>query len=310
MAETLDALDHALKLRPNDHVNHSNRVYIMQFDHRADARSLLAEQRRWNDLVAVPMRKFIRPHENDRSPDRRLRVGYVSPYFHEHAESFVVPLLESHDREQVEVYCYSDGRRTDAVTERLQRCADVWHVSLGRTDEELAEQIRRDRIDVLVDLAMHMSYNRLLTFAQRPAPVQAVWLAYPGGTGLGEWTIASPIRGSIRRVSTNRVIGSDRCGCPIRGSATIRCATPAPAAARIAGPIRFGSLNNPCKLNDPLLQLWAKVMQGASDSRLILQSLCEEHRRRIVRLLKSSGIGEDRVEFVGRPEAAGIPASV
>jgi predicted O-linked N-acetylglucosamine transferase (SPINDLY family) len=303
VAQTLDALDQALKLRPNDRANFSNRVYIMQFDRRARAESLLAEQRRWNDLLAAPMRKFIRAHENDRSPDRRLRVGYVSPYFYDHAESFfVVPLLESHDSGQVEVYCYSDGRRTDAVTERLKRCAHVWHVSLGWTDEELAEQIRRDRIDVLVDLAMHMSYNRLLTFAQRPAPVQVAWLAYPGGTGLDamDYRITDPwidppgTDESCYREQSVRLPNTWACYDPLCDAA--------PAAARIDGPIRFGSLNNPCKLNDPLLQLWARVLNAVSDSRLIVQSLCEEHRRRIVGVLNSSGIAADRVEFVGRPK--------
>ena len=301
VAETLDALDRALKLRPNDCVNYSNRVYIMQFDHRARAKSLLAEQRRWNHLLAAPMQKFIRPHENDRSVDRRLRVGYVSPYFYDHAESFfVVPLLESHDRKQVEVFCYSDGRRIDAVTQRLQRCADVWRAVLGWTDEELAEQIRRDRIDVLVDLAMHMSYNRLLTFAQRPAPVQAAWLAYPGGTGLDamDFRITDPwidppgTDESCYREQLVRLPSTWACYDPL-------CDVP-PAAARIDGPIRFGSINNPCKLNDPLLQLWARVLDGVCDSRLIVQSLCEEHRRRIVGALNSSGIAADRVEFVGR----------
>jgi len=301
VAESLDALDRALKLRPNDPANHSNKVYIMQFDHRADAKSHLAEQRRWNDLLAVPMQKFIRPHENNRSPDRRLRVGYVSPYFHEHAESFfVVPLLESHNREQVEVYCYSDGRRSDAVTARLQRSAHVWRVSLGRTDEELAEQIRRDRIDVLVDLAMHMSYNRLLTFAQRPAPVQVAWLAYPGGTGLDAmdyritdaWIDPPGMDESCYREQSVRL--------PSTWAGYDPLCDVAPAAERIAGPIRFGSINNPCKLNDPLLQLWARVLHAVSDSRLIVQSLCEEHRRRIVGVLNSSGIAADRLEFVGR----------
>jgi predicted O-linked N-acetylglucosamine transferase (SPINDLY family) len=301
VAETMDALDRALKLRPNDPVNQSNRVYILQFDHRARARSLLAEQRRWNDLLAAPLQKFIRPHENDRSPDRRLRVGYVSPYFYDHAESFfVVPLLEGHDREQVEVCCYSDGRRTDAVTARLQRRADPWRVSLGRTDEELAEQIRRDRIDVLVDLAMHMSYNRLLTFARRPAPVQVAWLAYPGGTGLDamDYRITDPwidppgMDESCYREQSVRLPSTWACYDPL-------CDV-APAADRIPGPIRFGSINNPCKLNDPLLRLWARVLQVVCDSRLIVQSLCQEHRRRIVGVLNSSGIAAERVEFVGR----------
>ena len=95
-----------------------------------------------------------------------------------------MPLIEAQDQRQFEVHCYSDSNRADAITERLKPCAHAWHVSSGLTDHELAEQIRRDRIDVLFNLAMHMEHNRALMFAQKPAPVQVTWLAYPGGTGM------------------------------------------------------------------------------------------------------------------------------
>ena len=115
--------------------------------------------------------------ELDRSPERRLRVGYVSPDFRQHAVAlFAEPLLAAHDRSAVELHCYAEVPAPDAVTERFRALADHWHNTVGLSDAELAEQIRRDRIDVLVDLAGHTAGNRLLTFARKPAPVQVTWL--------------------------------------------------------------------------------------------------------------------------------------
>ena len=130
--------------------------------------------------------KFIQPHLNDRSPDRRLRVGYVSPDFRSHPVGrFLLPLLESHDRGSFEIFCYASVDIPDAMTDRCRAHADVWRDVLGLSDEQVADAIRQDRIDILVDLTMHMANNRLLVFARKPAPVQVTYLAYCGTTGLG-----------------------------------------------------------------------------------------------------------------------------
>ena len=127
----------------------------------------------------MPCRCCPRSHafDLDRSPERRLRVGYVSPDFRQHAVAlFAEPLLAAHDRSAVELHCYAEVPAPDAVTERFRALADHWHSTVGLSDAELAEQIRRDRIDVLVDLAGHTAGNRLLAFARKPAPVQVTWL--------------------------------------------------------------------------------------------------------------------------------------
>ncbi len=185
IAETIACYGRTLAINPREPGIHSNMVYTLQFHPGYDDEGLFREQRRWNDIHALPLAKSIRPHENDRSPDRKLRIGYVSAYFYSQAESFfVAPLIENHDRQQVEVHLYSSVIRPDQFTARQKQSADVWHDVLGWPDAEVAEQIRRDKIDVLIDLAMHMSHNRLGVFARKPAPVQVTWLAYPGGTGL------------------------------------------------------------------------------------------------------------------------------
>src|SRR3984957_12320773 len=95
-----------------------------------------------------PLTSQIKPHANDRSPDRRLRIGYVAPHFRDHCQSlFTIPLLSNHDHGEFEIVCYSSVARPDAVTERLMSCADTWRNVASLSDADLAEQIRRDRID-------------------------------------------------------------------------------------------------------------------------------------------------------------------
>jgi predicted O-linked N-acetylglucosamine transferase (SPINDLY family) len=300
IAGAIEEYDRSLALRPDPGI-HSNRIYVMQFLPGCDAQTQLREQRRWNEIHAKPLAKFIAPLGNDPSPALRLRIGYVSPYFYDQAESFfVVPLLEAHDRKDFEIHCYASIMRPDAITERHRRAADVWHDVLGRTDAELAEQIRNDRIDILIDLTMHMAYNRALAFARKPAPIQVAWLAYPGGTGLDVMDY---------RI-TDSFLDPPDADLSCYGEQSIRlpdtwcCYHPLsaipPAPPRSAGPIRFGSLNNPCKLNEPLLRLWARVMQAVPDSTLLLQAVSELHCRKIRELFESLGISPSRIKFVPR----------
>ena len=121
----------------------------------------------------------------DRNPDRRLRIGYVSPDFRQHVIAlFMQPILHHHDRTKFEIFCYADVPEPDFMTARLKADADVWVQTTGLSDADLARRIRADRIDILVDLTAHMARNRMLVFARKPAPVQVSYLAYAGTTGL------------------------------------------------------------------------------------------------------------------------------
>src|SRR5262249_41671855 len=120
-----------------------------------------------------------------RDPGRRLRVGYVSPDFRQHAlSSCLEPLLAAHDRDRFEVVCYDDDADADNNNEPLRRCADRWISVHGLDRAAAAERIRADRIDLLIDLAGHYGHNRLEVFARKPAPVQFTYLGYPATTGL------------------------------------------------------------------------------------------------------------------------------
>jgi predicted O-linked N-acetylglucosamine transferase (SPINDLY family) len=299
--EALDAYRRALALRPDFREAHGNLLFYTHYHPAFTPRTILQEHQTWADRHARSFLQKILPHENERSPDRRLKIGYVSPDFYQQAESFfTMPLLEHHDHAQCEIHCYSSARKTDAVTERLRASADHWHDVRQETDETLAEHIRNDRIDILIDLTMHMADNRALVFARKPAPIQVCWLAYPGTTGLPTMdyrltdSILDPPDADVScyteeslRLPEGWVVYDPLDDVPAR-----------PAAP--SGPVTFGSFNNQAKLNPPLLQLWARVLQSVPDSRMILQVTSPGFRRRIRELVSGMGVDAARLSFVGR----------
>ena len=168
--EAIAEFDHAVQIQPKFQVAHSNRLYTMYYQPGIDARALLAEHRKWNEIMARPLAASIAPHGNERIASRRLKIGYVSPNFWGHCQSlFTSPLFANHDHEEFEIYCYSDVKANDATTEKIKGYCDQWRSIVGMSDEQAAEQIRRDGIDILVDLTLHMAENRTLLFAQAGA---------------------------------------------------------------------------------------------------------------------------------------------
>ena len=261
--------------------------------------AIAMELERWNQAHAASLGKDIPAHLNYSVPDRRLKIGYVSPNFFDQAEShFVLPLLAAHDRERFEIHCFSSVRRPDEITERHRALSDVWHDCLRDDDETLAKRIRETHIDILVDLTMHMGDNRLLVFARKPAPVQVTWLAYPGSTGLKtidyrltDSTIDPPNRDdTVYSEKSIRLPGCWICYDPLSE------APPRPVAQD--GPITFGSLNNSCKINPRTLRIWARVMREIPGSRLLILSVSEHQRVQIRRLFDEAGIEGPRVDFV------------
>jgi predicted O-linked N-acetylglucosamine transferase (SPINDLY family) len=294
----------AITLKPDFSLAHSNLVYALHFHSAFDAQAIAGEHQHWNRQFADPLKAFILPHANNKDPERRLRIGYVSPDFFAHAESFfVVPLLAAHDPSQYEIHAYASVRRPDQVTDRLRRSVNVWHDVLGLSDEELAGKIRHDGIDILVDLTMHMADNRLLLFARKPAPVQVTWLAYPGSTGLEtiDYRITDtwmdpPSHGTDGYSEESiRLPDSWCCFDPMSDL------PPVPVETAHRGDfVRFGSLNNICKLNEPLLEIWARLLTDVPGSRLALLAPEGGERERVWKLFGRQGIDRERIEFVGR----------
>jgi len=294
----------ALEIRPGFVIAHDDLLNALQCHPACDARSLLAECQVWNRQHAQALSRSILPHPNNRDPMRPLRIGYVSSDFHNHVSAFfLLPLLRSHDSEQVQVFCYAHVAQGDAITRQMQDHVPHWFSTVGMSDSHLAEQIRRDQIDILVDLKLHTAGNRLLVFASKPAPVQVTWLAYPGTTGLNtiDYRLTDPYLdppGAGDACYSERSIrlpDTFWCYDPLEDELPVRA-----SPCERNGSITFGCLNNFCKMNDRVIDLWAKVLMAVPGSRLILMAPEGKSRSRVLENLGREGIGPDRVGFVAR----------
>ncbi len=304
LGEAVASFRRAVELEPDVPTAHSNLLYTLVFCPGYDARAILEEHRLWSRRFAEPLARLIEPHSNDRSCHRRLRIGYVSPDLCDHAQSFfTAPLLSAHDHENFEITCYADVARPDEITARLRSLADVWRNIAGLTDEEVVRLVRQDRIDILVNLTMHMAGNRLLVFAHKPAPVQVSWLAYPGTSGLStvDYRLTDPyidppgLHDHDYSEESIRLPDAFWCYDPLAGEPAVSAL---PAVEN--GSITFGCLNNFCKVNDSVLKLWAQVLKAVDGSRLLLLAPGGSVRGRTLDLLEREGVRRDRVTFVAR----------
>jgi protein O-GlcNAc transferase len=299
--EAIAAYRQAVALDASYPEAHSNLLYTLHFHPDFDARAIAEEHRSWNRQHAEPLRHVIRSHRNDRAPERRLRIGYVSPNLREHPVGrFLLPLLANHDQRSVEIFCYAQVKKPDALTDQLRTHTDHWHSTTGRSDDQVAEQIRQDEIDILVDLSLHMDRNRLLVFARKPAPIQVTYLAYAGTSGLGtmDYRLSDPyldppgMDESVYSEQTVRLRQTYWCYQPM--------GTPpaGPVPALRAGRITFGCLNNFCKVTERTLASWARILQAVPDAQLLLHAAEGSHRQRTARLLEQLGVDPRRLRFV------------
>jgi predicted O-linked N-acetylglucosamine transferase (SPINDLY family) len=292
----------AMWLRPDYASVHGNLVFTLQYHPGYDGRMIREELGRWNQQHAEPLKKFIQPHTNSRNPDRRLRIGYVSPDFREHVVGQnLLPLLRQHDHRQMEIFCYSNVARTDALTEQFRHYADAWRNIVGLSDSQAVDLIRQDRIDILVDLALHTANSRLAVFAHKPAPVQATFAGYPGSTGLDtiDYRLTDPyldppgLNDQFYSETSIRLPDSFWCYDSLATEVAVNA-----LPAQTDGHVTFGCLNNFCKVNEQVLRLWAHVLKTVDRSRLMM--LCPEgsHRQLLLDLLQRLGIPPDRIELI------------
>jgi predicted O-linked N-acetylglucosamine transferase (SPINDLY family) len=298
-----EAISHyrqALDLDPSNAATHGNLAYALSFQ-CAGPEPILEECLRWGARFAAPLERSHVAPARDLSPDRRLRVGYVSGDFREHCQSlFTLPLFAHHDRREVEVVCYSSVERRDDWTRCLESCADVWRDARTLDDAALAELVRQDRIDILVDLNMHMAHGRPLLFARKPAPLQIAWLAYPGTTGMTaiDYRLSDPRLDPEefdRHYSERTLRLADTFWCYDPQSEHIGV-NELPAMKR--GHVTLGCFNNPCKLTDRTLDLWGGVMRAIPDAHLRLMAPPGRHRERLLARLGAYGVAAHRLSFV------------
>jgi protein O-GlcNAc transferase len=295
----------ALELRPDSPALHSNLIFAMHFSPNSHAQAILAETRRFADRFERPLRAKWVSHSNDPDPNRRLRVGYLSADFRLHPmANCLIPLLKNHDPAAVEVFCYANVERADDVAGLLRSHSNHWRNVWGRSDDEVAGQVREDRIDILVDLSLHTADNRLPVLARKPAPVQATFLAYPGGSGLS----AIDYRITDACLDPPGAGENDFVEKPIRLRHCYWCYEPlvgpeievAPPPVLAAGHVTFGCLNKFSKMSADAQELWAAILTRAGGSRLLLNVDAGKHRQALRERFEKKGVDPGRLEFVSR----------
>ncbi len=295
-----------LEIEPNNAVAHSNLLFSYQYTSNHSAGWLLEEHRKWALVHEKPVAGEFLPHVNDSTPGRRLRVGYVSPDFRSHSCAyFIEPLLRAHDRTRVEIFCYSDVRRSDQITERIKGLADHWHSTMRKSHEVVAEKIREDRIDILVDLTGHTAKHRLLVFARRPAPVQVTWLGYPDTTGMDAMqyrftdAVADPEGVTDRYVSETLVrLPGFLCYAP-----PVKTPDVSPLPVMKSRVITFASFNNLTKVTENVIEIWSQILSRIPHSRILLKSrqlANESTRQNYLEKFSKNGINQKRITMMPR----------
>jgi protein O-GlcNAc transferase len=302
--EAAAAYRRAIGIKPDYAEAHSNLLFSLNYDDKSTAAHLFAAHREWGQRNG---RQISRPtaYANIREVGRRLKIGYVSPNFHRHSVAcFIEPLLMGTDRQAVEVFCYAEVKQPDTVTGDLRRLADHWLVTVGLSDDELAERIRADEIDILVDLAGHTTNNRLRVFAREPAPVQVTWLGYPNTTGLEaiDYRLVDAVTDPVGEADAwasealVRLEGGFLCYGALKDA-------PEPTAPPClkTGTVTFGSFNNPTKVSAATLDVWATLLSRLPQTRLLLKGkpfADAATRALFLASLGERGVAAERVELV------------
>ena len=295
----------ALALNPDAPAAHSELLRMLNYTEAQDPAAVFREHCAWADRHARPLESAAPLHPNDPVPTRRLRIGYVSPHFRQHPVTFFLePVIEHHDRDNFELFLYADVARPDECSERLKSHGAIWRSTVGLNDAELAQLVRRDAIDILLDLSGHTPGNRLLAFARKPAPVQVTWNGYPNTTGMSaiDYRITDAWcdpPGATEHLHSERLVRLPASYMAWRPPEDAPDAGPLPAA--VAGRVTFGSFNSCYKLTPQLIALWSRILMRVPGSRLMLLTISAgAAERRIRSLFADNGIDAARLEILPR----------
>ncbi len=299
----MSALKRSIELKPEPQM-HSNVLMTINYHPGYSSADLLAAHQSWAELHEKPHVPSWKPHLNDRSPDRKLRIGYVSPDFRGHSVSFFLePVLEHHDREKFEIFGYAHLLTADLQTWQLRAQIDHWREIASRKPDEIAELIRADKIDILIELAGHTANNALPVFARKPAPVQINMIGFPSTTGLSamDYRITDDLcdpPGVTDAFNTEKLLRMPRifwCYQPPHKAPDI-----GPLPAEQNGFVTFSSVNNFTKVTPDVQRMWAELLKAVPNSRLILQTsaMASQHTQKVVtKIFSDAGVSPDRLDF-------------
>ncbi len=301
-ASAIAHFDRALAIKPDYEEAITKKIFALDFLPDADFAIQQAARRYWWDAIGarIPQRQ-LSPRQLD--PNRRLVVGYVSSDFRSHSAAFAfMPVLRHHDRTNFSVVCYACSPQQDAVTEGLRAYADIWVDAWHLPDDDLADRIQADNVDILVDLSGHTAGHRLPVFARKPAPVQVT--AWGSGTGTGlptmDYFLADPVTvpQSVRHFFAERVYDLPS----VITMEPIRDMRPSAPPMIRNGYITFGVFNRIDKISEAALKVWAKLLQAVVGSKIIVKhgALDDELvRDGLIARFVAQGVSLDSITCIG-----------
>lgn len=302
--EAAAALRQSIAIHPGYVEGHQNLLFYLSYDPGISPEEGFAEHRAFGDRFEAPFRGRWPRHRNLPDPGRRLRVGFISADFRLHAvSSFIEPLWAALDPKQVEIWVYSNHPLEDEVTLRLKVLAQQWRKVVGMHDEDLADRILQDEIDILFDLSGHSGGNRLLAFARKPAPIQVSWIGNPNTTGLQamDYYLAdrfSAPPGLLDALFTEKIVR-------LPSGSLFQPLDPSPAVnglpALESGGFTFGSFNRIDKLTEGVVALWSRVLNAVPGSRMLLGGLSDASSQRENLVAKFARHGVDSRHLVFHP---------
>ncbi|MBK1988944.1 tetratricopeptide repeat protein [Sphaerospermopsis aphanizomenoides BCCUSP55] len=275
LSECINLLNEALKINPNNHTVHSWFLFNLSSIISFTPQEILDSAQLWyQQQVVNQWLPTLTHHNNNKNSHRRLRIGYISPDFRRHSVSaFIKPVLQYHDRTQVEVFCYGEVQEPDAITDEIRDICDVWHSTVGLSDLQVAELIQTDRIDILIDLAGHTANNRMMVLGMKPAPIQATYLGYFATTGLPSidyWITDQILHPDNTQEKTSETIWRlPRCYVgyePLKNAPKV-----VELPYKKTGVFTFASFNNLRKLTPETFALWIEILKAVPHSRLVLK---------------------------------------
>jgi predicted O-linked N-acetylglucosamine transferase (SPINDLY family) len=305
-AETaVSCFDRALAIKPDDEVTLSSRIFALDFSRDGDfAQHQAARSEWWRRIGSKIATQHPLHHDNDRDPNRRIVLGYVSAEFSQRSAALAFqPVLENHDKTRFEVICYSGSTTADAVTDSLRQVADRWREAFQWSDDRLVDCIRADKVDILIDLSGHTDGNRLRTFARKPAPIQVTAWGHATGTGLPtiDYLFSDPVLvpAGVRHMFAEQIHDLP-CAIIIE---------PPPAELRSPEPpvtsngyLTYGVFNRVSKLSNAAIAVWARILRSDITSRLLIKDhLIDDTSIRSMLLEKFAlhGIVADRICLLG-----------
>jgi predicted O-linked N-acetylglucosamine transferase (SPINDLY family) len=301
----ISCFDRALAIKPDDEITLSSRIFALDFSADGDfAGHQAARSEWWRRIGSKISTQHPSQYENDRDPAKRIVLGYVSAEFRHRSAAFSFrPVLENHDKTRFEIICYSATPTEDSVTDSFRQAASRWRDVLQWSDDQLAECIRTDKVDILIDLSGHTDGNRLRTFAGKPAPIQVTAWGHATGTGLPtiDYLFTDPI---LLPAEARYLLAEQAYDLP--------CAIiiePPPAELRSSEPpvtsngyLTYGVFSRVSRFSSAAIGVWARILRSDVTSRLLIKDHLINDvsiRNRLLDNFATHGITPDRICLMG-----------